>query len=377
MKFAVIGGGSGGQAIAADLALGGYETRLYETDEYKDYIEPLVKAGGIEYYGMPSNPGRSGFADISVITTNIKEAIEGVDVIHVCVPAYRHEKIIELMAPHLEDGQVVMFQPDNWGSLRLRKYLLEHNINTNVIPVAIELLLYNCRRVSPTRVFVRRVKENLRYSGLEEEHTKKAGKILDEIWPKRCIPEDNFMEVVLYNRSWVSHPSFMLFNAARIESDKGMFLFVKEGGISSSFGVMSPSKLTGKLTDELLQVLKAWGFKTKYPENYPPGNKSMPITSEEIEKCLQIEIPGVLEPSPDHSPSTLDHRYITEEIPYGLVPLHHLAKLVGVSTPYVDATVNLCGLLVDKNYWEEGLTLDKLGWQGLSAIEILKKENIF
>jgi len=50
---------------------------------------------------------------------------------------------------------------------------------------------------------------------------------------------------------------------------------------------------------------------------------------------------------------------------------------VGVSTPYVDATVNLCGLLVDKNYWEEGLTLDKLGWQGLSAIEILKKENIF
>ena len=132
IKFAVLGAGANGQAMASDLTLGGYECRLYETPEYKSYIDPIIEKGGIVYDGVPSGQGRSGYAKMTTVSTDIAEVVEGVDVICFCVPAYRHQAVIDALTPHLEDGQTVIFWPDNWGAVRLQRALEEAGNDADV-----------------------------------------------------------------------------------------------------------------------------------------------------------------------------------------------------------------------------------------------------
>jgi len=72
------------------------------------------------------------------------------------------------------------------------------------------------------------------------------------------------------------------------------------------------------------------------------------------------------------SPSSLDHRYVHEDVGYGLVPMAALGRLVGVATPTIDALIQLAGLAVGVDYARDGLTLEKLGLAGKSPSELLK-----
>ena len=64
------------------------------------------------------------------------------------------------------------------------------------------------------------------------------------------------------------------------------------------------------------------------------------------------------------SPSSLDHRYVHEDVGYGLVPLAAFGKLAGVPTPTIDALINLSLLSLGIDYAKDGLTLEKLGLEG-------------
>ena len=158
--------------MAADLTLASYEVRLFEMERSNVNIEPIMEKGGIEHTGVASIQGRTGFAEISTVTTNIKEAIEGADVINICIPAYGHEAQMNLFVPYLEDGQMVIIWPDNWGAIRLRKIMKEKGNETHILSSGVASMLYACRRVTPTKVWTRRIKVNLRLCIPEKGYTK-------------------------------------------------------------------------------------------------------------------------------------------------------------------------------------------------------------
>ena len=70
------------------------------------------------------------------------------------------------------------------------------------------------------------------------------------------------------------------------------------------------------------------------------------------------------------APASLDHRYIHEDIGYGLVPMAELGRLAGVATPTMDALVRLASLALGIDYWRDGLTLERLGLAGKSPAEL-------
>src|SRR6056297_4274500 len=95
-KFAMLGAGNGGQAMAAYLALQGYEVNLYNRSFER--IKEIKEAAGIYLKGV-----FKGFGHLNKITTDIEEAIEGVEVIMVVTPAVAHKYLAELSSPHLKD----------------------------------------------------------------------------------------------------------------------------------------------------------------------------------------------------------------------------------------------------------------------------------
>ena len=82
-RYAVIGAGNGGKAMAAHLALMGFLVTLY--NRTPDHIEIIKKRGGIEL-DSEEEGGPRGFARIKNVTSDLGEALEVSDVLMVVLP---------------------------------------------------------------------------------------------------------------------------------------------------------------------------------------------------------------------------------------------------------------------------------------------------
>jgi opine dehydrogenase len=71
------------------------------------------------------------------------------------------------------------------------------------------------------------------------------------------------------------------------------------------------------------------------------------------------------------APSSLDHRYLFEDVPTGLVPIAALGELAGVPTPTIQATIAMASQLCGRDFWREGRNVDNLGIADLSPAELL------
>ena len=69
-------------------------------------------------------------------------------------------------------------------------------------------------------------------------------------------------------------------------------------------------------------------------------------------------------------PTTLDHRYLTEDAPFSMVCLSSLANALGLRTPLMDSIAYLGGALMQTDYWKNGRTIKDLGLDGLTLPEM-------
>lgn len=71
-------------------------------------------------------------------------------------------------------------------------------------------------------------------------------------------------------------------------------------------------------------------------------------------------------------PNSIDHRYITEDIPVGCKIYHDLGVKFGVHTPIIDSMIILGGAFHEKNYFKETkYSLDYLGIGDMDKDELL------
>jgi len=71
-------------------------------------------------------------------------------------------------------------------------------------------------------------------------------------------------------------------------------------------------------------------------------------------------------------PRNLKDRYITEDIPYGLVPMSELGKKLDVRTPIMDSFIEIASVLNQEDYRKTGRTLETLGLDKLNREQILR-----
>ena len=85
-KVAVLGGGNGAHAAAADLTLRGYEVHMYEDARFASNMQKVFDTKTIELKGACG----SGEVHIAMVTTDLQEAIADVKLILVAVPSFAH-----------------------------------------------------------------------------------------------------------------------------------------------------------------------------------------------------------------------------------------------------------------------------------------------
>ena len=70
------------------------------------------------------------------------------------------------------------------------------------------------------------------------------------------------------------------------------------------------------------------------------------------------------------TPKSLDHKFITEDVPTGLIPMSALSAAAGVSTPAIDALIEVVRSMTGKDFAGEARTLERLGLSGMDAPQI-------
>ena len=148
LKLAVIGGGSGSYTMAGDFVLAGHRVRMWPGARQKH--AELFRNGTIFLDGL----GRTGEARLELVSDDPGEVVHGADVIVCTDPAPSQAKRASMLAPHLENGQVVFLSPGSLGPLVFEKALRANGRRLDLGYAEPGTLPYLTRKVEPTKVQV-------------------------------------------------------------------------------------------------------------------------------------------------------------------------------------------------------------------------------
>lgn len=350
MRVAVIGAGNGGCAAAVDLTLQGHEIRLYARSSER--LTPFRDRGGIEATGAVS-----GFARPALMTTDLAEAVKGAEVIMFTVPLHAHETYGRAVAPLLAENQVVFLNPGHTGgALHLARVLRDAGYKGPLRILETVTLTYICRMEGPARIAVYSRTRALRAAVFPRKEHGVCWARVAALYPD-LVPASSVLETAFLNINAILHPPGTLMNAGWVEYTSGGFRFYAEGITPSVARVMEA------LDAERMAVARALEVPTTtfLAHFHEAGlTSAQAVASGSIYRAAQESVPN----QTIRAPVSLEHRYVVEDVAFGLVPMAAFGTLVEVATPVMNALIVLASAALGRDLAEEGLTLSRLGLEG-------------
>jgi opine dehydrogenase len=355
--IAVLGGGNGGHAIAANLSLAGFKVNFFELPQFAESFEKVLRTKEIQIQGISID----GVAKLNLATTDIQQAIKDAGVVFVITPAFGHKAMAEVCAPFVQDGQIIVLMPGSGGSLEFVNIFKQKKVKREVTFAESCTLPYGARLKGPGHVSVL-INAMILPTGVFP--SKKTEEVIPKLkqFYSMIIPAKDVLEAAINNPNPIVHPVATLLSATRIEHSKGEFYLYAEG--------MTPAvaRTYESLNQERLSICKALGYKLHHWDNLEFKDYNLGETEEECRyRILNTSMDaafgkdgiyaGIKMKGPEH----LKDRYVTEDVPYGMVLLSTLGDLLGVPTPTHDAVIQLASVINRTDYWKTGRGMKQLG----------------
>lgn len=347
----IIGAGNVGQAMAAHLSSLGVEVKLYS--KWEDELKPLQRAGGIYMQGCAE-----GLSKPAVLTTSLATALNGSDLVIVAVPAFAHFDVSRDIAKLIHTGQTVLFHPGTLGTsfqfIRELDNSGRHDISLGVTQTS----LYACRIVEPARVNLRDIKRGVSVAAMPATATAGLIDLLNDVFgPDRFVASDNVVGVELGNINPVYHCPPTLFNFGRVEAGEQHPFF--------EYTTECVANVVDALDQERIAVASAMGMDASSFWSFLRSAYSR-------EKADRVELVHAAygHGGASRAPDSTGHRYVTEDVPFGLVPWSSMATQLGVPTPVCNSIITLYSTLYGRDFQDAGRTMRSIGVDRLSAKEI-------
>jgi opine dehydrogenase len=343
-RVVVMGAGPGGIAAAAALARRGYHAALYNRS--RDRVAALMERGGVDIEGDYGEE----FVPISVLTTDIEEAMQDAQLILIAVPAYGQRHMVEAALPYLEPGQIILLLTGSAGSLEMALLLREAGIDLDEILLGETVTLpQSARMVGDAKIRIK-LPSTIRTAAFPGRNTER---LIDTVGDAlKLLPKPNVLDPGLNNPNFLIHPGPMLLNYAAIERADGYLSLMNEG--------MTPGvlRVLDAVDEEKMALQQALGLDVVPIDDLYRETGSGPHVYR-----VQGEPFGLRD--------RIWARYITEDVPYGTVLYSSLGSLLGVPTPVSDGINHVTSAADATDYWAEGRTVEKLGIAGMSRHALL------
>jgi len=358
-KIAILGAGNGGCAAAVDLTLRGFQVRLFSRSE-----STTVKLGKLGEIELLEN-GVSKKAAPFFVSPHLPPVVQGVDLVVVTTPSVGHEYLAKGIANYLIDGQRILLNPGHTGgALHFATLLRTLGCKAEVQLCETVTLTYICRMPQFGRVEIYRRTTNVRCAAFPGKHTAELVSEIQQVFPNIVVAA-SVLESGFANINAIMHPAGMLGNAGWIEKSGGDFLYYREG-ITPAIGAWIDA-----VDRERLAIVDLLGIQPlRFVDIFYQAGLTM---AEARDTGSAYQAIHNSEPNfTIKSPPALDHRYLREDVGYGLVPMAEIGKLLGVKTPVMDALVTLASTALNVDFRKEGLTLEKMGLAGVAPARLPK-----
>ncbi len=359
MKISILGAGNGGTAVAAELSLRGHEVTLIKTSNamHDQNFNFLLENGGAVNL---IEGGKTVTARIKHITRQLSHLTES-EVVIVYIQTNYHEALIKRIKPYLRDGQILLLNPGYLSTA----YVLKHCSDINLTICEAQSSFLDCRISEPGTIKIgfRNVRNPLGIYPVSR--IKESRDILDKLgFPFVYLP--SVIEAALHNPNLIVHTVGAIMSIARIEKTKGDYCMYHE--------VFTPSvwRILEALDNEKMDIMDKWGCKRiSYVEACKYRN-----TLDDSRDAKEVFFWYANMPTRAKGPVAVDSRYISEDVPQGLVLLETMGSKFNVNTPICTALINTASAALGRNLRLEGRTLERLGEDILECILQDKKENL-
>jgi opine dehydrogenase len=342
VKIAVLGGGHGALATAADLALRGHRVTLALRN--RERFAAIFESQRVAISGVAAE----GVAELDRVTDDHAGAVRGAELVLVPMPATAQEEIAERIAHAVEPGQVVCLMPGTFGA-----YLFGQRLRTGLM-AEMATLPYGARQSAPAAVRTAMCARHLPTGVFPAHETDAALSVIAVAYPV-VEPVEDCLSAALLNSNGALHAPLVLLNAGPL--DRGEYDVHVEGTTPAVRGVIE------SLDGERIALRRALGY----------SSPDWPLADYYADRDWfygRGAFSTVQKRSVWREKLPFEHRYLVEDVGIGLVLWASLGRALGVATPLSDAFIALASTVLGRDLRLGGRTLERLGLGGLTAREL-------
>lgn len=345
MRIAVLGGGNGSFAAAADLSILGHQVCLWRRDRHQ--LNALMAARSL------TMKDASGVRDVVLakLAADIGDAVFGAELIVVPTPAFAQEEIARALAPHLNDGQVIFLPPGTFGSYVMMRSLRHAGCEADVSIAETGTLPWLARKHGPAEVSITMRATRLPTGVFPTLNGSHAFPILQAAFPS-VEPIEDALAGALMNAGPIIHPPLILMNAGPLEH-------FEKWDIHNEGTQPSIRRVTDALDNERIAIRQGLGYTG---EHFPLSDHY------NNDRWMYGDAHNRLVDSGDWREHIVvtEHRYMTEDIHCGLAFLVSVADWAGVQAPVATGLLSIAAAVCGKDLRRGERTLEALGLAGLS-----------
>ena len=351
MNIVILGAGNMGCAMAADLTLKGHCITLVKTSHamHNDTFSYL-KANN-NRLSLFEN-GQTKTAEVHRITTDL-QAISEADLIIITVQTNYHEKLIVRMKEYLRKGQKILVVPGYLSTA----YFLKHCPELDLVIIEGESSTIDCRvdDVGKVRVGFRNVRNPV--GVYPQKYTQSMVEFLAPL-QYHYTALSSVVEAALHNPNLIVHTVGAIMSIPRIEKTKGEYCMYHEVFTPSVWNILE------RLDSEKMDVLEKLGYERLA---YVDACKYRNSLDESIDgKAVFFEYAAM--PTRAKGPTTVDSRYILEDVSQGLVLLEALGGCLGLKTPVSTSLIEIASAALSRDLRAEGRSLEGLGKERVQRV---------
>lgn len=342
MIIAVLGGGHGSYAAAADLSEAGHEVRFWRRD--REAFKPVLESKTIRLRDF------KGVREVAVATptTDLAEAVRDAELIVAPTPAFAQDDLAIALAPHLESGQVIFLPPGTFGSYLMMKVLRENGCREQVTIAETGTLPWLTRKRGPNDIAITTRATRLPTGAFPAKRSDAALKVISQAFPGAIEPVEDALSGALMNAGPIIHPPLIVMNAGPIEHFDRWDIH-KEG--------TQPSirRVHDALDAERIAVREALGYSAPHfpladhynTSNWMYGNLAHDklVDSGDWHEHLDLK----------------SHRYLSEDVGLGLAFLVSVGAWTGTPVPVAAGLLAIAGAASGNDFTKTGRTLQSLG----------------
>jgi opine dehydrogenase len=343
MRIAVLGGGNGSYAAAADLAEQGHEVRFWRRDAGE--FAPVLATGAITLEDFRG----SRVVPLALVTTDLAVALDGAELVVAPIPAVGQLGLAETLAPHLVDGQVVFLPPGTFGSYVMPRRMAELGSTARVGFAEAGTLPYLARKHGPGTIAITTRATRLPSGAFPYADAEHIFAVLGQAYPAVERLTDA-LDGALMNAGPIIHPPLIILNAGPIQH-------FEHWDIHNEGTQPMIRAVTDALDAERIAVREALGYGAPH---FPLKNHY----DDDAEEWMYGNAAHERLTDSGDWRETLDlaqHRYMREDVAMGLAFLASVGDWVGVATPVATGLVAIASAMVGEDLRRGPRTIEGLG----------------